>query len=230
MEVIATTSPKEDAGKALGALLEAHKNKQILLMLSGGSAFTILDFVPLTVLGPHITITVLDERYSANPRVNNFALLEQTNFYKTSIEQGVNHISTKVLTGETMDDLRDRFDTALHTWKEQNTDGIVIATVGIGADGHIAGIFPGEHEVDFNGNAWVVVYSVPREVNEYTDRVTVTNTFLKNMVDFAIGYLDRDKKPEVVSRLISDNSSSDLPMNVLRTLKTVRLFIGFPYG
>ncbi len=229
MEVIETTSPKEDAGKALGVLLEENKVKPILLILSGGSAFTILDFVPTTVLGSHITVTVLDERYSIDPAVNNFAQLEQTSFYKTCIEQGVNYISTKVLEGETMEALRDRFDLALHTWKEQNRDGVVIATMGIGADGHTAGIFPGEYGVDFNDDAWVVGYSVPKEVNEYTDRVTVTKTFLKNVVDFAIGYLDRDKKPEVAARLMLNDLSGDLPMNTLHTLKAAKLFTGIPY-
>ncbi len=228
MEVIETISPREDAGKALSTLLAKNKDKSILLMLSGGSAFTILDSVPSTALGTNITVTMLDERYSTDPEVNNFAQLEQTNFYKTCAEQGVNYISTKVLAGETLDALRNRFDTALHTWKEQNKDGVVIATMGIGADGHTAGIFPGEHGVDFDGDAWVVSYSVPKEVNKYTDRVTVTNTFLKKIVDFVIVYTDRDKKQEIVLKLISNDSSNHLPMNIFRKMKTVRLFTGTP--
>lgn len=205
MEVIETISPKEDAGKALGALLNENKDKAILLMFSGGSAFTILDFVQSAVLGPHITVTVLDERYSTDPQVNNFAQLEQTNFYKVCLEQGASYISTKVLDGENMEELRNRFDCALLTWKEQNGDGVVIATMGIGADGHTAGIFPGEHEVDFNGDAWVVGYSVPKEVNEYTDRVTVTNTFLREEVFASIAFVVGDDKQKVVASLRGKN-------------------------
>lgn len=225
MKVIKTTSPREDAGKALGALLEENKDKPILLMLSGGSAFTILGFVPVTVLGPHITITVLDERYSTNTQVNNFAQLEQMNFYKTCTEQGANYISTKVLEGESMEALHDRFDYALHTWKEQNKDGVVIATMGIGADGHTAGIFPGKYEVDFNSDAWVVGYSVPKEVNECTDRVTVTNTFLRDQVDGAIVYAVGHNKYRLVQKLQStDSSTQEIPAYIFKKISSLTLF------
>lgn len=229
MEVIETISPKEDAGKALGALLEENKDKPILLMLSGGSAFTILDFIPSAVLGPHITVTVLDERYSTDPQVNNFAQLEQTNFYKVCLEQGASYISTKVLDGESMEALRDRFDLALHTWKEQNKDGVVIATMGIGSDGHTAGIFPGQNGVDFNGDAWVVGYSVPKEVNEYTDRVTVTNTFLRKEVFATVAFVVGTEKKQYVHKLLYESCEvASLPSCILHEMASVSLITDTP--
>ena len=194
-------------------------------MLSGGSAFTILDFVPATVLGPHVTVTALDERYSTDPQVNNFAQLEQTNFYKTCIEQGVNFISTKVLAGESLEALCDRFDCALLTWKQQNRGGVVIATMGIGADGHTAGIFPGEYEVDFNGDAWAVGYSVPKEVNKYTDRVTVTNTFLREQVDVVVVYAVGNDKYRLVQEIKSDSFLiHEIPAIIIKDMPASTVF------
>ncbi len=225
MEIIETISAKDVAGKALGVLLETHKNKPILLMLSGGSAFTILDFVPSAVLGPNITVTVLDERYSTDPQVNNFAQLEQTNFYKSCIGYGVNFISTKVSPNESIEDLRNRFDLALHTWKEQNRDGVVVATMGIGADGHTAGIFPGDYRVNFNGEDWVVEYSVPKTVNQYTDRVTVTNTFLRNQVNEAIVYAVGHDKRAVIQKIQTNNfSSQEIPAGIFTKMNNVKIF------
>lgn len=228
MEIIETQSPKEDAGKALNEALLQHKEGSVLLMLSGGSSFTILDFVSPDTLGPHVTVTVLDERYSADSSVNNFAQLEQTNFYAICIERGAQIISTKVREGESMEELRDRFDAALHKWKEQNEDGLIIATIGIGSDGHTAGIFPGEHGVDFNDSDWVVGYSVPKEVNEYTDRVTVTNTFLREYISKAVVVVLGEEKNLIVTEL--KNGTEHIgnkyrkPMDVLLSMKEVILY------
>ena len=229
MEIIETNSPREDAGKALGALLEENKDKPILLMLSGGSAFTILDFVPTAVLGSHITVTVLDERHSTDPQVNNFAQLEQTNFYKICLEQGAGHISTKVLLNESVEELRDRFDRTLHMWKEQHRNGVVIATMGIGADGHTAGIFPGKYGVDFNDDVWVVGYSVPKEVNAYTDRVTVTNTFLREEVLATVVFIEGAEKKQYVHKLLDESCDiGSLPSCIMREMASVVLITDAP--
>jgi len=225
MEVILTENPKEKAGQALTAALRRHAGKPILLMVSGGSAFSLLDFVEPSVLGPQLTLTVLDERFSSDPAINNFAQLEQSDFYQTSIKRGVKTIPTKVLVGDSLQSLRNRFDTALHTWKEQNEDGVIMATMGIGSDGHTAGILPGEHEVDFNGDAWVVGYSVPKEVNQYTERVTVTNTFLRSQVTSAIAYAVGHDKYQLVQKIQStDASVQEMPACIFKEMASFALF------
>ena len=228
MEIIETKSPREDAGEALSEALLEHKSVPILLMLSGGSAFTILNFVLPEALGPHVTVTMLDERYSTDSEINNFTQLEQTDFFKTCIERETQIISTKIREDESMEGLIDRFSMALHSWKEQNKDGVVLATMGIGSDGHTAGIFPGEHGVDFNGSDWVVGYSVPKEVNEYTDRVTVTNTFLIECVHKAIMCITGKEKSQIVSELNNlirkSADSSVKPMKVILKMNEVSLY------
>ena len=225
MEVIESAAPKEDAGKALCDLLEKYKDTPILLMLSGGSARTILEFLPAALLGPHVTITMLDERYATDSEINNFAQLEKTNFYERCVEQGTHFISTKVLADESLEALQNRFDDALKTWRKQYKDGVVIATMGIGADGHTAGIFAGEHGVNFNGTGWVTGYSVPKEVNEYTKRVTVTNTFLRDQIDCAVVYAVGQEKHRIVKEIQSGTASiHNIPAVVLKDIKHVAIF------
>lgn len=66
--------------------------------------------------------------------------------------------------------------------------------MGIGQDGHTAGIFPGDHGFDFDGDVWVVGYFVPKEVNQYQERVTVTNTYLQTEIAQAIVYAVGEEK------------------------------------
>lgn len=225
MEIVKTEHPKEDAGKKLTSTLRAHANSPVLLMVSGGSAFQFLDFVGREVLGPHLTLTVLDERFSRDPSVNNFAQLEQTSFYGRCLERDVNMISTKVVEGEDLYGLSERFEKALLLWKKEHPGGIVIATMGIGSDGHTAGIFPGELNTRFNGGAWVVGYAVPKGVDEHSERITVTNTFLKEEVAEAIAYAVGPKKVVLVERLENNNCDfSVFPACIFHQMKCVTLF------
>ncbi len=222
MEIIKTDSPREEAGKNLSKALRERSDTPILLMLSGGSAFTILGFTSLEVLGPHITLTVLDERYSTDPQVNNFAVLEQTDFFKTCMERGVKTISTKILEEESREMLRDRFEAALRDWKAQNKNGSVIATMGIGADGHTAGIFSGTQGIDFNGYAWVVGYSILHTENECTERITVTNTFLRDEVSATVVFAVGAHKKRFVDALRSTQCDAYiLPCCILREMAMV---------
>lgn len=225
MEVIEADNPKSEAGKALAVALRTHVNKPILLMVSGGSAFSLLDSISKYELGTNITLTVLDERFSTDVTINNFSQLEETNFYKTAVASGVKTISTKVLAGENLEALQERFDLALHSWREENEEGVIIATMGIGSDGHTAGILPVETGVDFAGAEWVVGYTVAPEINEHRERVTVTETFLRNQVNETIVYAVGREKYSWVQKINSDEEPiKAFPALILRAMMSVKIF------
>ena len=94
-----------------------------------------------------------------------------------------------------------RFELALHEWKTKYPNGVVIATLGVGSDGHTAGIMPGEHGVDFSGDDLVVSYTVPRAVNQHTKRITTTYTFLTTYVDHTIVFAVGKEKRSIVAAL-----------------------------
>jgi 6-phosphogluconolactonase/glucosamine-6-phosphate isomerase/deaminase len=225
MEVITSNNPKRAAAAALSQLLAEQAGNPVLLMLSGGSALLLLDEVSTDDITERVTITVLDERFSTDPTINNFSQLEHTAFYRACVEYGAHSISTVVLSDETIEDVRDRFAAALYTWKTENPDGVVIATMGIGADGHTAGILPGTYVVDMNGPAWVVGYQVPVEVNPYTERVTVTNTFLRQCVDVAIVFaVGKEKRPYFARIEAGDYTLETIPAGILNEMRAVNLF------
>lgn len=197
----------------------------MLLLVSGGSAFSILEHVEQHVLGLNVTMCVLDERFSDAPDVNNFLQLQQTDFYKRCVGAGVHVIATDCAAGASMEGVVTHMDTALHEWKRTNPEGVIIATMGIGPDGHTAGIFPGEYGVDFEGDAWIAGYEVPKEVNQHTKRITVTHAFLRDVVDEAIVYAVGEEKKKYIKLIEQgEHDIKQFPASVVTQMKSVRLY------
>ena len=225
MDIIRSHDVKGEAGRALTKLLEEERTCPILLMLSGGSALSLLECVDEAVLGPHITLTVLDERYTKDPAVHNFTQLTRTQFFERCSARGVRSISTEILEGETGDEVAQKWENALRAWKAEYPDGVIIVTMGVGADGHTAGIFTGEYAVDFSGDAWVVSYHVPKEVHQYQDRITVTDIFLKTYVDKVIVYAEGDEKQNIISMLDTETCKrAQYPACILKEMHEVYVF------
>lgn len=225
MKIVRTNTPDRNAAKALSELLLLNQNNPVLLLLSGGSAFTLLELVPENLIGPDVTIGVLDERYSSDPLVNNFKQLSHTSFFKSAMISGAQVIDTSVKVDESCESVAKRFESDLHTWVEENVGGKVIATMGIGSDGHTVGIMPNITEVNFNGEKWIVPYSVSKEVNQYTDRITTTFTFLRDVVDEVVVYATGDSKQSVISSLErKDIELVKMPAQIINELSSATLF------
>lgn len=224
MEIITSSTPAITAGEVLGFKLEKYKNKPALLLLSGGSALSILDYVSETLLGPNLTITALDERFSTDPTINNFSQIKATKFYERVLKRGVSSIDTSVSQNDTLEEVGEYFEKSLREWRAQYPEGIVLATMGIGGDGHTAGIFPGEYPVNFSGPAWVVAYEVPESVNQYTKRITVTYTFLLTQISEAILFVSSTDKLAVIQRIENKPCSlKDTPACIFQSLSNITL-------
>lgn len=218
-----------EAQTALKALLHDNRDQQILLLCSGGSASELLHEIPKETLGQHITLGVLDERYSAEEAINNFAQLQKCEFYKTALDVGAHTIDTRLQDRETIEHLARRFEKELRFWRINNPDGIVIATMGIGPDGHTAGIMPFPEDPERfcqyfeNPDVWVCGYDAG-EKNQYPLRVTTTMTFLKE-IDHSIVYCAGENKRVALKRVLAkDGSYAETPARVIRDMKHVTLF------
>ncbi len=224
MEVIHTKTPQEEAGNALTSALLRNKERPILLMLSGGSAFEILPYVDIEALGPYITLSVLDERYSTDPDISNFSQLSRTEFFARATEGGAQSISTEI-TEETPEEAAVQWEVSLRVWKSVHPDGVVLATMGVGPDGHTAGIFPHVPEVDFSGESLVVAYVVPEGVHQYRERITTTFTFLTEWVNEAFVYVVGEGKREVLVQLEeSTNFREEMPASIFHEMQSVKLY------
>jgi 6-phosphogluconolactonase/glucosamine-6-phosphate isomerase/deaminase len=225
------TDARISAGSALAKRLLEYKmtNTPVLLLFSGGSAMTFLDEIRKDVFGNYLTISVLDERFSANTTVNNFAQFTKTEFYKKACKAGAAFIDTRVR-AETQEELAERFAKELHAWKNKNIPGTVVATMGIGRDGHTAGILPfPENYAQFqnlfeNPNTWIASYNAGNK-NRYPNRITVTLPFLRKYVTYAYVFMEgAEKKAALEHVLAKEGNLSKTPARILREMKNVELY------
>lgn len=221
-------SAAAEAGEHLNLALMENKNRPILLVLSAGSSFAVLDYVGKTALGENVSICLADERFSQDPEVNNFLQLQKTAFYEDALNAEANIFGTLPRIGETKEQLAERWENFLHTWADNNPKGLIIATLGMGTDGHMCGVLPYPESRDefhklFESQAWVRAYDAG-DKNKYRERVTLTLTFLKkNYVAFSFicGTEKKSKLDEVIKK---QGEVYMLPALFLHELKNLKIF------
>jgi 6-phosphogluconolactonase/glucosamine-6-phosphate isomerase/deaminase len=231
-----TVPTKEEAcaklTEALNSTLKKfHEDtKPFLLLVSGGSAFDLFPYVDLAGFSGLTTLGVLDERYSTDPKENNFTQFLQTDFYHAVKDKGAQFIDTTAQNGEAHEAHAQRFEQALSDWKATNPDGVIIATVGIGPDGHTSGVLPFPENPSLftklfeNPDKLVAAYDADGK-NPYRYRSTTTNTFLRDYIDYAFVYAVGANKKEALTRLVAQTGDlPTTPARVLREMKDVALF------
>lgn len=215
MEVLKAKSEidaAETAGESINEFFRDNTKTPILFLLSGGSALKILDFIDESLLNENLTITVLDERYTQNMDENNFAQMEKTSFFELAMESGVNFIGTLPRPNEALNEMSTRFENSLKTWVQENPNGKIIAALGMGEDGHTAGIFKNEDAEKFkqlfDSEKWVVGYDnlgqkLPRE------RITTTFTFFEK-IDLGIIFVCGERKKNALDGFFKKQKSINL--------------------
>lgn len=216
-----------DAGEHLNNFLTENKKRPILLMLSAGSALEILEYLSPSSLGENITVSMLDERFSMEADVNNFSQMQKLDFYKAALDAECSFFGTLPRDGETPENLRMRWEGNLKRWREENADGIIAASLGMGADGHTAGIFPFDDEKEFTGyfgnNNWTVAYNVGNK-HQYSQRITTTPAFFK-LIDFAVAYVcGQGKKEKFEAAIANQKQINQLPALAWHKIEDVKIF------
>jgi len=223
MEITRTAHAAARAGEVLSALLKEHEHRPVLVLFSGGSSLAMLSHVTLTTYPHTLALGVLDERYTSDPDAQNTRALQETDFFRTARTQGAYCIVPDLSGGRSLAESASAYEEALHTWRSAHEDAVVIVTMGIGHDGHTAGLFPGIAPEE-DGGAWVVAYEVPPSVSEYTARMSVSYTFLTEEVDAAVAYAVGSEKAPVVRALREDPCTiSAMPACVLHKMRTAHL-------
>lgn len=230
MKVFYNADVKQLLSKAAGILNKYFvQKKSVLFLSSGGSALNILSLLDSSALGPHITIGVLDERYSFDATINSFAQIRDNPFYTLAKNKGCLFFDSRPKDTETLEQLAFRFDQFLQTWRKNNPEGVIIITQGIGPDSHTSGIFPypGDSQtfkqLFDDKEKWVIGYDVGKK-NKYPHRVTTTVAFLKDQVDISIFYATgRDKKEALLHALTQRSKVHEVPAAVIHQMKDVRV-------
>jgi 6-phosphogluconolactonase/glucosamine-6-phosphate isomerase/deaminase len=220
-------SAAAEAGEYLNSLLMQNQKSPVLLMLSAGSSLALLDYVGKTALGEFLTISPLDDRFSQDPSVNNFLQLQRSDFYAIAQEAGASFFGTLPRPGEAINDLASRWEKNLREWRLQNPNGKILATVGIGADGHTAGIFPYPEDANkfarlFTSDDWTAAYDAIGK-HKYSQRITATLTFFKMIDEAVIFVTGAEKKQKLGDVLACKGEINELPALAWHKIKKATL-------
>jgi 6-phosphogluconolactonase/glucosamine-6-phosphate isomerase/deaminase len=223
------SSAKKATVIAIEQTLRDAGGKPIMFLVSGGTAFDVLNELSEELFDSNVTVSVVDERFTTDPEVNNFLQLQKTDFYHTATSRGVSCIDTIPQAGETIEALAKRFDDGLKTWRTSHPDGIILVFMGIGRDGHTAGIMAYPDDIRTfqfmfeDADVWVTSYNAGNR-NPYPLRVTTTLPFLRS-VDTAIVYVVGEaKKNAVLAVCAPEGSLHKTPGRIIHEMKHCLLY------
>jgi 6-phosphogluconolactonase len=194
--------------QSIGTALRA--NKRVLWLVSGGSAIGIAvdalkklrqDTVPLD----NLMVMQIDERYGpVGHDDSNWKQLQDRGFLDEDFAR------SPILNGESLEDTRRNYERVLGE-ALQYAD-YSIGLLGIGADGHTAGILPETEGADENAPL-VVAYSAA----DYT-RITISAKAIARL-DTVIAYASGATKEDALRTLQRDVPFAEQPAQILKSVK-----------
>lgn len=218
------------AADDLSDLINIQTGRHVLFLLSGGSALEPLSLLSPGVFSADTTVTVLDDRFSPDPESNNYLQFRHMPIYGQIEKTGCEFFPTDPRQGETLTAFADRLDGNLRQWVTAHPDGVVIALMGIGTDGHTAGIMRYPEDPEFfrktfvETDRMVVGYDATGK-NPYPLRATVTIPFLRDFVDAAVVTVFGQEKIPALRRLQSSSGTlSETPARIIREMKQATIF------
>jgi len=204
MQISVSENPAKAAAKELAdaIFLNLSKEKQVLVLLAGGSANDVYDLVPDFLKGDDLSGLMLimgDERWNPDPKHSDsdWQHFKQTRFYEFAKERGAKLID--ILSGRSLDSETADFGKLLQNAITDNF--YLIAQLGIGPDGHTAGITPGGEE-EFREVYDTEKLAVSQHLDsKHRDRITISLAML-DYVDTFILFAKGEQKKSVLQMLV----------------------------
>ena len=194
-------------------------NTPTLLLYSGGSALTVFEHLSPSVLGPYLTICAVDERFDEQATTSNAVTFMKTPFYDAIAQSESHFIDTHTHEGEDLGALTLRIRSSIDAWLTNNPNGNLFVILGIGTDGHTAGILPhpdDEHRFAelFLGPDHVTGYSTNDP--DHPNRVTTTGTLLQHANHIWV-YAVGAEKQQAIKQLF-ELPAHQLPAHLIKDL------------
>lgn len=214
MQLIKTNGP-ELAIDAISQRLisELTDGKRVVWLVPGGSGITavvkIMETIP-TPLSNLLTITLSDERYGEPGHDDsNWQQLTAAGFQGKEAR-----LLPVLISGASLEEVTAAFDSLLA--QAISSNDVVIAQLGMGADGHIAGILPGSPATQASGLA-------AGYITEQFTRVTTTFHALEH-ADAAYVIAFGAEKLAALEQLSQDVPLADQPAQILKQIPEAYLY------
>jgi 6-phosphogluconolactonase len=192
------------------------KGKKVLWLIAGGSVIKVADLASKKLHGAkleNLTVTLTDERYvPVGDSDSNWQQLMDSGFKL----QGANEL--QVLNNDGIELITKEFDSNLRRLLTQAD--YKIALFGMGADGHIAALFPNSAELNENNKYAVKLDNSPKPPKE---RITMTFAAIKHL-DEAILFTKGPDKLPVLEKLRQNLNINEQPAQFLKKLSKLTIF------
>ena len=224
MVVITTDAPAKLAGEYIQQVITAHDG-DVLCLLSGGSA---LDIVPhITQADKHECRTIFmmgDERGSRDPEINNSLQLIHRHPDSTVAK---NLILTVPREGEKLKNFTSRISETFSTEISKLKNIKIIQVLGVGSDGHTAGIFslPKDKFTQTYNRPDLDIVPTHLEGLKIDSRASFTPNWILTKVDELIVYVvGADKKPILESLLSESKEIHERPAELIKQHLRTKLY------
>lgn len=228
------------AGEFLAGLLQQHSQEKVLLMLSGGSSVRLYSSIKYQVSGiryNNLVLGQIDERFQPgktfsiqhltyNKKQTNSYQIDKTGLWEWCKEKG---IPCHLISQEgTLDSSADEYNRTME--KLFNECTYKIAVLGIGEDGHTAGLLPHYRSL-WDIKKYVAGYE---NVGKFPKRISITPYGLKQL-DQAVVVASGEKKLSVINQITNyesritnqvnqKNALDDFPAKILNEIPRVDIF------
>jgi 6-phosphogluconolactonase/glucosamine-6-phosphate isomerase/deaminase len=227
-QLIITPTPAKEVGEQINNLIQEHLG-DVVCILSGGSALDILEYVRPGKKCFHAdcigvtcdktecrTIFMLgDERVSRESSINNFLQLQGRYPEHPILKHLINTVPEE---NESLVHFALRVEEHFFSVLSELHNPKIMYVLGVGSDGHTAGIFPMEIE-SFRRTYQDDLSYVPVSLEGLTidSRASFTPSWILNNVDELIGYVVGSSKQAILAQLNSeDKKLNERPAELLK--------------
>ena len=211
---------------------DASKNNGVLFLVSGGSCLNVVNEME-NCWNEKVTIGVIDERYTMDFNISNFGQMKNLPFWGRVNRKKCKVINSEIRIGETLGAAAARMEKQWKNWRKHNRQGKIIVFLGMGVDGHTAGIMPmPENKAKFkslfgDNSGWVCGYDCG-DKNTYRYRLTATLSFLEKEAKEVVVYVaGKEKKTKWEEMNDPEKNVWDIPIKVVKSIKNVTYFTDF---
>lgn len=185
MKIEVQQDPEVTAGALITDSLKKQTGNPVLLILSGGSALSVLEHIDSDALSDNLTIALADERYTYDTPERNFEKLAHTNFFSSAQNRGVQFIDYTQNTSKSLTQYVHRINASFDALQIAHPTLYTIALLGIGEDGHTASIFPSSQQdfesVYLSKQTTFIPVEIPGDT--HPQRISITPSFIENSID-----------------------------------------------
>lgn len=211
--------------------LRNRSGKQTVLFFSGGSALNVLDPLAkkleedITVNLSQVVVGLVDERFHDDANTYKTITQKYSKFYYIVANRGGTFIDTSPHL-ESLDEMADWYNNKVQYYIEKietSDDGEMWAIVGMGPDGHTAGIFPYPENKEWfqqffiDTKRFVVGYEAKGK-NDYPLRFSMTYPALDKMTRFYAFITGENKKEKLGEALGSEKPLWELPARYFQSV------------